>query len=94
LTSVTVGDIFRATTSGPIAARVTMTIMAIRALVFSVVRCPECGRRIMDVPGEPLVYVRTVAKDQASGMGRIVSCKRCSSLVEVIEREGGGKDGR
>ena len=48
----------------------------------------------MDVPGEPLVYVRTVAKDQASGMGRIVSCKRCSSLVEVIEREGGGKDGR
>jgi len=62
-----------------------MTLVAVRALLYSVVRCPECDRRIMDVPGDPHIETRTVDPDRASGRGRVVSCKRCSSLIEVIE---------
>ena len=77
---------FRTTVcSGPAAARVTMTLMAARAFVYSVVRCPDCYRRLMDVPGDPLIQTRIVEADQASGRGRVVCCKRCSALVEVIE---------
>jgi hypothetical protein len=62
-----------------------MTVMAMRAVCYSVVRCPECDRRIMDVPGKPLILTRLVDANHASGRGRVVACKRCKNLVEVIE---------
>lgn len=85
MTRIRTGGIFRTHASGPVAARVTMTVVAIRAAFYSVVRCPNCSRRIMDVPGKPLILARVV--ESASGRGRVVSCKRCKSLVEVIEYE-------
>jgi len=72
--------------SGPIVARVSMTMIGERAIVYSIVRCPKCDRRIMDVPGEPEILTRIVDEDHASGLGRVVPCKRCTSWIEVIER--------
>ena len=71
--------------SGPTVAQVSMTVVETRAVVYSIVRCPDCDRRIMDVPGEPLIQTRTVTADSASGRGRVVNCKRCNAFVEVIE---------
>ena len=62
-----------------------MTLMAARAFFYSVVRCPECYRRLMDVPGEPHIQTRTVEANRASGRGRVIRCGRCHSDIEVIE---------
>jgi len=77
---------FRVTvTRGPIEALVTMTCMAARAFIYSVVRCPECNRRLMDVPGEPHIETRIVDGDHASGRGRVIRCEKCARDIEVIE---------
>ena len=73
-----------------------MTLMAVRAFLYSVVRCPslvtdrhgrefECNRRLMDVPGDPMIETRTVEVDHASGTGRVIRCERCGKYVEVTE---------
>ena len=66
-------------------ARVSMTVIGERAIVYSIVRCPNCDRRIMDVPGDPEIVTRIVDEMHASGLGRVVPCKRCSNQIEVIE---------
>lgn len=78
--------IFSATapSSAPPVALVSITVSA-RAVVYTDVRC-TCNRRIMAVPGLVTVEVRVVKSDKdRSGRGRVLSCKRCSSLLEVIE---------
>lgn len=65
---------------------VTTTTTTTRAFVYSDVRCPNCTRVVMAVPGlGSNVEARTV-RDSASrsGRGPVVSCKRCKSLVEVV----------
>jgi len=75
---------FRATCSVALVARVTMTVS--RAVVFTDVRCPSCQRRVMAIPGKPTLDVRVVQSDaDRSGRGRVISCKRCSALLDVIE---------
>jgi ribosomal protein S27E len=66
------------------AARVTLTVTGARAIVYSVIRCPNCGRRMVDVPGEPLVSLRTVLPGRASGRGCVIRCDECKNDVEVI----------
>jgi hypothetical protein len=62
---------------------VSLTITA--SVVYTDVRC-ICNRRVMSVPGVVAVEVRVVKSDaDRSGRGRVLSCKRCSSLLEVIE---------
>ena len=62
-----------------------MTLVAVRAFLYSVVRCPECNWKVMDTPGDPIIHARIVGKDKASGRGRVVFCKRCRNWIEVIE---------
>lgn len=55
------------------------------AVPFTEVRC-LCARRVMTVPGLVAVEVRKIRGDaERSGRGRILSCPRCRSLLEVIE---------
>lgn len=64
-------------------------ITARLAAVFTDAHCPDCNRRLMAIPGRPTIECRTVKSDaDRSGRGRVVACKRCSSLVEVIEHVG------
>jgi len=91
LTRLETRSIFQARTSTPSAAlvvAVTLTVAAARTVIYTIVRCPACGRRIMDVPGEPAVSTRLVDAEHASGRGRVICCpaRRCHELVEVIER--------
>lgn len=63
---------------------VSLTVTA-RAVVYTSVRCP-CGRLIMAIPGTVVAEPRIVANNNArSGRGRVVECRRCQSLVEIIE---------
>ena len=63
-----------------------MTQVGTRAVLYSIVRCPYCDRRIMDVPNDPEIVVRVVSENRASGLGRVVPCKRCGNWIEVIEQ--------
>lgn len=72
--------------SGPIAARVSMTVVDSRVVLYSVVRCPDCNRKLIEVPGDPDIRTRVVSQHHASGEGRVLHCKRCCNWIEVIER--------
>jgi hypothetical protein len=65
-------------------ANVMVTLTVTAGIIFTDARC-ICGRRIMSIPGHVTVEVRRVTEAERSGRGRVVSCRRCSSLVEVIE---------
>ncbi len=79
----------RATITSSLAAiaSVSHTVVATvrRFIRFQDVRCPDCNRLVMAVPGEGTIVASTVA-DNASrtGKGPVVSCPRCHSLVEVV----------
>lgn len=62
-----------------------MTVVGTLAVIYTYVRCPNCKRRVMDVPGKPTVHVRIVDEHRASGRGRVVTCQRCKNFLEVIE---------
>ncbi len=68
-------------------ALATLTAVA-RAVFasFTQARCPKCKRRIMDIPGDVILEERMVNSEaERSGRGRVVSCRRCQKLVEIIE---------
>ena len=83
MTQVRAGNIFR---MRGVSAIVTATVCAAASLLtwYTVVRCPWCERRVMEVPGEPMVQVRNVGPHRASGRGRVVAC-RCGRRLEVVE---------
>lgn len=67
------------------AALVSLTVTG--AVVFTDVRCP-CKGKVMEIPGIVEVEVRALAsREQASGQGRIVVCRRHKPalFLEVIE---------
>ena len=68
--------------AGSLVARVTLVVLA-RSLAFSVVRCVECGRVVMDVPGWPEIELRP--EKNRNGRGRLVTCRRCHAKTEVVE---------
>jgi hypothetical protein len=87
--------IFRSTASvaRSFVARASMTVTrvvthAVRATVafYTNLKCPSCERVVIAVPGDgakvELRVARTVA--ERSGRGPVLSCKRCSSLIEII----------
>jgi hypothetical protein len=68
-------------------ASVSVTVTA-RVVIYANVRCgnPSCGRNIMAIPGPAIVSVSVVKSNaERSGRGRVVQCKRCLSLCEVVE---------
>ena len=74
-------------TSATVMAAVTITVATV-VVVYTDVRCPRCNRRVMAVPGRPLLEVRVRESDQdRSGRGVVTGCGRCKALVEVIERQ-------
>ena len=61
-------------------AAVTCTVAA-----YTDVRCPQCNRTVMAVPGRVQVIPRVVeSADQRSGRGPVCACKRCGALVEAV----------
>ena len=62
---------------------VSLTVMA-PVVVYTDARCPQCGRKIIALPGRAVPEVRAVAR-RASGRGAVVKCARCSTLCEVIQ---------
>jgi hypothetical protein len=67
-------------------ALVTVSVTARATVIYTDARCPTCNRRVMSVPGTMTLDVRVVANDAArSGRGRVVGCKRCATLCEIIE---------
>jgi hypothetical protein len=87
------GPIFNATASvaRSFVARASVTAYAttwVRATVafYTNLKCPSCERVVIAVPGDgakvELRVARTVA--ERSGRGPVLSCKRCSSLIEII----------
>jgi phage FluMu protein Com len=70
--------------SSTVLASVTVTITAY-VVVYTDVRCPNCNRRVMSLPGVPLLDVRAHrAESDRLGRGAVVRCERCKSLVEAI----------
>lgn len=78
--------IFSATATHSVAPVALTTLTVVRAtIVYTDARC-VCNRRVMSIPGVVTIEVRVVKSDNdRSGRGRVVHCKRCSSLLEVIE---------
>jgi hypothetical protein len=68
-----------------VTAVVTQTVRATLAF-YTNLKCPSCSRVVIAVPGDgarvELRVARTVS--ERSGRGPVVSCKRCSSLVEIV----------
>lgn len=65
---------------------VTLSAPAQRVASYVDARCPGCNRIVMAVPGPVIVEVRKVKDNAArSGRGRVTSCKRCSTLCEIVE---------
>jgi uncharacterized protein with PIN domain len=70
--------------SSTVLASVTVTITAF-VVVYTDVRCPNCNRRVMSLPGRHAI--RALAHRSESdrqGRGAVVRCERCKSLVEAI----------
>lgn len=101
LTHIRAGPIFSTqSNSGPdvpvalSSLTVCTTATATRA-IFTDARCPArrpdgrtCHRRLMAIPGVVQIETRVVQSDtERSGRGRVLSCGRCSALVEVIEHK-------
>jgi len=73
--------IFRLTASARhVAVTVTLSLAA-----YTDVRCPQCNRLVLAIPGTVVVTAR-IPRDNAdrAGLGPVALCKRCSSLVEAI----------
>lgn len=83
LTEPDFAPIFR-TTASAVAPVALVTLTVTGAIVFTEARC-VCGRVIMGIPGVIRVEVRRVTVQSRSGRGRVVSCRRCATLCEVIE---------
>jgi hypothetical protein len=65
-------------------ASVTVTITHV-VVVYYDVRCPNCNRRVMSLPGRPPVdTVAHRAEHERTGRGPVVSCARCKTLVEAV----------
>jgi hypothetical protein len=65
-------------------ASLTVSAGAI-SFAYTAVHCPKCNRRVMDLPGKPILEVRIVkSESERSGRGPVTSCKRCRALVEAI----------
>lgn len=90
MTPARAAPIFRLTAQTSAVAPVALCSLTVtRAIVFTDARCPGCNRKLMAIPGVVSVESRLVrTNDQRSGRGRVVSCRRCSSLVEIIEHRG------
>ncbi len=74
---------------GSVVARETVTVsitVSQRAFpVYTDARCPHCNRRIMSLPGSPILEPKIVENEAArSGRGIAVACPSCRRLVEVI----------
>lgn len=66
-------------------ALVSLTVY--RASVYTEARCPPpCNRKVMDIPGVVVIQTKALQNDdERSGRGRVVHCKKCGCLVEIIE---------
>ncbi len=63
-----------------VAVAVTCTVAA-----YTDVRCPQCNRLVMQVPGRVHVLPRVASDRQdQSGRGPVCACKRCGALVEAV----------
>lgn len=77
-------DPARSETSGAWIACVSLTVTA--ECVYTDIRCTRCQKQLYLSPGEIKIEVRIIPRaNAASGRGRIVKCRRCTSLCEVIE---------
>jgi len=65
-------------------AVIAVVTIAAAAVSYTVVRCVNCRRRVMSVPGTPRIDCREVYK-LPTGKGRTLTCPRCSVELEVIE---------
>jgi DNA-directed RNA polymerase subunit RPC12/RpoP len=66
-------------------ASVTISVTAV-VVVYTDVRCPNCSRRVMSLPGRPLLDIQVRRTDaDRSGRGAVVGCARCKALLEVIQ---------
>ncbi len=63
-------------------ALATLTVM--RSLVYTNIYCPQCDRKISEVPGSVMPQVRRLAGTLGSGKGYVASCHRCHTLSEII----------
>lgn len=65
---------------------VTVVTTARATVAYTDARCANCNRRIMAIPGVVALEVFTVAQDvDRTGRGRVVGCKRCGALNEIVE---------
>lgn len=62
-----------------------------RTSAYVAVRCPNCDRRVMDVPSGTTLEVRVARTvGERTGRGRVVTCQRCHAYVEVLEHPSRG----
>lgn len=80
--------VFRPSAPQPTPVQVALVSLTVyRATVYTEARCPPpCNRKVMDIPGVVVIQTRAIkSEDERSGRGRVVPCKKCGGLVEVIE---------
>jgi len=69
-----------------LAEKVYVSLTVVAQVVYTIVRCPDCRRFLMSVPGEvPHEVRRLMSEAEGSGRGRILACQRCARLCEIIE---------
>lgn len=77
---------FRLSARPSVVAAATLTVVA----TWTNAQCPPpCGRVVMAVPGRVLLEAKRLTSfGRRSGRGRVITCPRCESAVEVIEHGG------
>ncbi len=70
-------------------ALVSLTVAAV-VVAYTRAICPHCGKLLYLVPGDFTIVRRRLNRVvDGSGRGRVVSCARCRTVCEVIERRNG-----
>ena len=65
-------------------ALVSLTVVA--AAVYTAAHCPDCDRWLYLAPGNVTIVAHRIQRAaEGTGMGRVVGCKRCGTLCEIVE---------
>ena len=81
--SVSMGS-FRASAEVPAGVVALVTVTVVGAISFTGARC-ICGHKVMTIPGVVRVEVRVVVNNDRTGNGRVVDCRKCRRLLEIVE---------
>ena len=65
-------------------ALVSLTVATL--IRYTAASCPKCGKLLYLAPGERTIITRAILRlEDGHGHGRLLKCKGCKTLSEVLE---------